>query len=103
LEEAFNGCPGEGTERDPHCCRLVRTRSSKALVGHPLLVDARASGAAAVVVVPTDNVALQLDSKRLPFMLDFDGNFHVAPAFARLVRFDHLHGLARMTVLRALP
>jgi hypothetical protein len=90
------------------------------LFGFPLLVDARASGAAAVVVVPTgnvtastsdvtfvnllptDNVALQLDSKRLPFVLDFNGTFHVAPALARFVRFDHFHGLSRMTVLRPL-
>jgi hypothetical protein len=91
------------------------------LFGYPLLVDARASGAAAVVVIPTgnvtasasdvtfvnllptDNVALQLDSKRLPFVLNFNGTFHVAPALARFVRFDHFHGLARMTVLRPLP
>jgi hypothetical protein len=90
------------------------------LLGYPLLVDARASGAAAVVVVPTgnvtgstsdvtfvnllptENVALQLDSKRLPFVLDFTGTFHVDPARARFVRFDHFHGLARMTVLRPL-
>ena len=68
------------------------------LLGFPLLVDARPSGAASVVLnptgnvttsttdvtfanlLPTENVAVLLDSKRVPFGLDFVGNFHVAPS-----------------------
>jgi hypothetical protein len=91
------------------------------LFGYPLLVDARASGAGAVVVVPTgnitasatdvtfvnllptDNVALQLDSKRVPFIVNLDGSLHVSPALASLVQFDHFHGLPRMTVTRPVP
>lgn len=88
------------------------------LFGFPLLVDARPSGAASVVLnptgnvtastsdvtfaslLPTDNVALLLDNKRVPFGLDFVGNFHVAPSLAPIVRFDRFNGLQRMTVLR---
>ena len=90
------------------------------LFGYPLLVDARASGASSVGLVPTgnvtfsttdvtfvnllptENVALQLDSERLPFVLDLNGTFHVAPAEARFVQFDQFHGLQRMTVVRPL-
>ncbi len=88
------------------------------LFGFPLLVDARASGAASVVLnptgnvttsttditfanlLPTENVAVLLDSKRVPFVLDFGGNFRVSPSLAQFVQFDHFHGLQRMTVLR---
>ena len=88
------------------------------LFGYPLLVDARASQATSVTIVPTgavtssttdvtfvnllptDNVALQLDTTRIPFVVAFNGSLSVAPTLASLVRFDHYHGLARMTVLR---
>src|SRR6266852_3111148 len=88
------------------------------LFGFPLLVDARASGAASIVLnptgnvttsttditfanlLPTENVAVLLDSKRVPFVLDFGGNFRVSPSLAQFVQFDHFHGLQRMTVLR---
>ncbi|MBV9358922.1 MAG: hypothetical protein JO023_25730 [Chloroflexi bacterium] len=97
-----------------------RGTSNLQLLGYPLLVDARASGASSVGLVPTgnvtfssrdvtfvnllptDQVALQLDNVRLPFVLDLNGHFHVAPAQAHLARFDHFHGLARMTVLQPL-
>jgi hypothetical protein len=90
------------------------------LLGYPLLVDARASQASGVVLVPTgnvtfsatdvtfanllptDNVALQLDSKRLPFVLNFNGSLHVDPTLSRFVKFDHFHGLSRLTVVRPL-
>jgi hypothetical protein len=95
------------------------TRTSL-LLGYPLLVDARASGATSVglqptgsttfsttdvtfvELLPTNEIALQLDNHQLPFVLDLDGSLHVAPAQAPLVRFDHFHGLARMTVLAPL-
>jgi hypothetical protein len=87
------------------------------LLGYPLLVDARASGATSVGLqptgsttfsttnvtfvdlLPTNEIALQLDDHQLPFVLDLDGTLHVAPAQTRFVRFDHFHGLARMTVV----
>jgi hypothetical protein len=91
------------------------------LLGYPLLVDARASGASSVGVqptgsttfstndvtfvdlLPTDEIALQLDNHQLPFVLQLDGTFGVPPAQARFVRFDSFHSLARMTVLAPLP
>jgi hypothetical protein len=53
-----------------------------------------------VNLLPTDNVALQLDTKRIPFAVALNGTFTAPAPLSRLVRFDHYHGLSRLTVLR---
>ena len=98
-----------------------RGTSTLQLLGYPLLVDARASGATSVGVQPTGNttfsttdvtfvellptneIALQLDNHQVPFVLDLNGCFRVAPAQQPFVRFDRYHGLARMTVVAPPP
>ena len=81
---------------------VMRGGASEADGMPPYLPFLEALGAYIRDLLPTANVALQLDRQRLPFVLDLDGRFHVAPAEANFVRFDTYHGLARMTVLRPL-